>query len=246
MASEGSRLRSLLQIVGVAGLSAVLFVFAGWLAVRVAVSGPADEVPDLTGLPVQQARQQLESLGMQAEIDDDRLQTPNLAADHVARQIPGPGTPVKRMRVVRLLLSAGPRRHELPSMVGDSRARALIALQQQDFDVDYEAYAPSWDVAEDRIIAQETVPAVLAPGETGALRLLVSLGPPTAYYVMPDLVGQSMAQIRPWLESMGFRVSEGANRRVVANVSPGTIVNQRPQAGFRIARAGQIDLQVSR
>lgn len=246
MAAVGSRLRSLLQVVGVVGLSSLLFLFAGWLAVRVAVSGPADEVPDLTGLSVQEARSRLAELGMEVEVDEDRLQVPDLPSDHVARQIPGPGTPVKRMRVIRLMLSAGPRHQDTPTMVGDSRARALIALQQQDFDVDFEAYAPSADVAEDRIIAQETVPTVLSPGEPGALRLLVSLGPPTRYYVMPDLVSKPMSEIRPWLESMGFRVTEGANRRVVGSVPPGTIVDQSPAAGFRVAHGGQINLRVSR
>lgn len=241
-----NRSRALVQLLVVAGLSLVLFVFAGWLAVRVATSGPRDEVPDLTGLSVAEARERLATHGMEAEVEEARLQDTDLPPEHVARQIPGAGTPVKRMRVVRLTLAAGPRERDVPEMVGESRSRAVIALQQQDFAIDYVAVAPSRRVPRDRIIAQEPRPIRLEPGETAPVRLLTSLGPPPRHYVMPDLVGEEMRQVRPWLESLGFRVTEGANRRIVANIPAGTIVNQRPNTGVRIGHGGEIVLEVSR
>jgi len=246
VAGTDSRLTSLLQIALVAVVSGVLFILGGWLAVRIAVTGPADRVPDLRGLSVQDAEAALAAAGMQAHVEDQRLPDEVMPADHVARQIPGPGTPLKRMRIVTLLLSAGPRDRSLPTMVGDSRSRALIALEQQGFEVDYVAVAPSTEVPRDTIIAQEPEPAELAPGTTAPLRLLTSLGPPVRTYVMVDVVGREAAVIRPYLESLGFRVSEGPNRRVIANVPPGTIVGQSPNPGFKIAEGGQIVLQVSR
>lgn len=246
MAPEGSRWSFIWQLAVALGVAGLLFLFAGWLAVRIAVGGPRDEVPDLAGLPVEEARARLQEHGMEAEIDPIRLPREDLAADTVARQIPGAGTPVKRMRVVQLMLAAGPRQRATPTMVGESRQRALIALQQQEFQVDFVAVAPSWGIERDRIIAQEPNPAELAPGESAPLRLLTSLGPPTRHFVMVDLVGRSVRDIRPWLERIGFRVAEGVNRRVVANVPPGTIIGQSPPAGSKIAQGGQIDLQVSR
>lgn len=246
VASAASRLTPALQILAALGLSALVFVFAGWLAVRVAVSGPRDEVPDLTGLEPVAARQRLESLGMTAQVDEERLPREDLPAGRVARQIPGPGTPLKRVRVVRLMLASGPRQRELPDMAGESRSRAIIALQQQEFEVDYEATAPSWEVPGGRIIGQEPQPEELEPGRAAPLRLLTSLGAPPRDYVMVDLGGRPAEQIRPWLESLGFRVTEGANRRVLADVPPGTIVGQQPFAGHKIAEGSEIVLQVSR
>ncbi len=241
-----SRLALIPQLALVVGLSGVLFLVGGWLAVRASVRGSTDPVPEVRGLSVSEARDRLEALGMIAEIDDDVLPVETMPANHVARQDPGPGTPVKRMRVVRLLLASGPRVLRLPTVVGDSRSRAVIALQQENFVIDYVAVAPSWEVERDRIIAQEPDPAELAPGATAPLRLLTSLGPPPVAYVMVNLVGRSVADVRPYLESLGFRVSEGPNRRVMQNVAPGTVVDQSPQPGFRISAGQEIILQVSR
>jgi beta-lactam-binding protein with PASTA domain len=148
--------------------------------------------------------------------------------------------------VVTLMLSTGPRERSLPSMIGDSRSRALIALEQQGFEVDFVAVAPSTEVPRDTVIAQEPDPAELAVGQTAPLRLLTSLGPPTRYYVMADLINREVAVVRPYLEGLGFRVTEGPNRRLITNVPPGTIVMQTPNAGFRVAAGGEIVLQVSR
>lgn len=246
MAPKTSRLTVLWQYVAVLVASGILFAFGGWLAVELAVSGPEARVPDVRGLPAEAARAQLEAAGMTADVDPERLLDESLPANHVVRQVPSPGTPLKRIRTVTLMLSSGPRERSLPTMVGDSRSRALIALEQQGFEVDYVAVAPSTEVPRDTIIAQEPDPAELPVGQTAPLRLLASLGPPTRYYVMVDLIGREVAAVRPYLEGLGFRVTEGPNRRVIANVPPGTIVMQSPSAGFRIAEGAEIVLQVSR
>ena len=107
--------------------------------------------------------------------------------------------------------------------------------------------APSFEVGRDTIMAQSPEPGALADGQgVRPLRLLVSLGAPKTYYVMPNLVTRSVADVRTRIETFGFRVTEGSNRRVHANVPPGTIVAQSPQPGFRIAAGGEIVLQVSR
>jgi serine/threonine-protein kinase len=246
VAPNTSRLTVLWQYAAVLAVSGLLFAFGGWLAVRLAVSGPETRVPDVRGLSAEAARQQLEAAGMSPVVEPERLVDETLPANHVVRQVPSPGTPLKRIRTVTLMLSTGPRERTLPTMVGDSRSRALIALEQQGFEVDYVAVAPSTEVARDTIIAQEPDPAELPPGVTAPLRLLASLGPPVRYYVMVDLIGREAAAVRPYLEGLGFRVAEGPNRRVIANVPPGTIVMQTPSAGFRVAEGGEIVLQVSR
>lgn len=214
---------------------------------RFAVSGPADRVPDIVGIERDAALELLARAGMTLEVDENRLQFDGVPADHVARQDPAPGTHVKRMRTVHVMLSTGPLARSVPDHVGDSRQRALIALEQQGVTVDYVASAPSFDVPRDTIIAQSPEPvAMTAEQDARPLRLLTSLGAPARYYVMPNLVTLSVSQVRGRIENLGFRVSEGSNRRVHASVPPGTIVAQSPQPGFRIAAGGEIVLQVSR
>ena len=247
MASVASLLASLGRLAVILSVSVLAFVVGGLLATNLGVSGPADRVPNILGMSSDEATNALAAAGMTLEVDTGRLQVDDVPPDHIARQDPAAGTHVKRMRTVRVMMSTGPLVRSVVSLVGDSRQRALIALEQQGVAVDYVASAPSFEVRRDTIIAQSPEPDAMAVESTSRpLRLLVSLGAPAAYYVMPNLVTRSVTEVRAWIESLGFRVSEGSNRRVHANVPPGTIVAQSPQPGFRIAAGGEIVLQVSR
>jgi len=247
LASVASYLASIGRLAFILAVSVFAFAVGGLFATRLAVSGPADRVPDIVGMASAEAAALLEAAGMTLEVDADRLQLDDVPADHVARQDPAAGTQVKRMRAVRVMMSTGPLARSVLSLVGDSRQRALIALEQRGIAVDYVASAPSFEVQRDTIIAQSPEPDVMSEEQTSRpLRLLVSLGAPLTYYVMPNVVTQSVAAVRGRIEAFGFRVTEGSNRRVHANVPPGTIVAQSPQPGFRIAAGGEIVLQVSR
>lgn len=247
LASVASYLASFGRLAFILAVSAFTFVAGALLATKSAVSGPADRVPNIIGASSEEATAVLAAAGMTLEVDADRLQVDSVPADHVARQDPAAGTHVKRMRAVRVMLSTGPLVRSVLSLVGDSRQRALIALEQQGIAVDYVASAPSFEVRRDTIIAQSPEPdAMTGEQSSRPLRLLVSLGEPATYYVMPNLVTGSVREIRTRIEAFGFRVTEGSNRRVHASVPPGTIVAQSPQPGFRIAAGGEIVLQVSR
>ncbi len=246
VASLSSRRSSWIRALCALAASGLFFLLGAWLAVRLAVGGDTLVVPDVTGRPVAEAERVLAEAGMSAEIDEERVANEQLPADAVARQDPAAGTPVKRVRIVRLMLASGPRERRLPSVVGDSRARAVIALGQEGYEVEFIAVVPSREAPRDTILAQEPEPAELPPGTTAPLRLLTSAGPPAVYYVTPNLIGRPVDLVRPRLEAHGFRVSEGPNRRVVPNVAPGTIVAQQPQPGFKLLAGGEIILQVSR
>ncbi len=246
MASVASYLASLGRLALILAVSVLTFAIGGVFATKFAVSGPADRVPEIVGMESEEAVAILQAAGMTLEVDDDRLQIDSVPADHVARQDPVAGTHVKRMRAVRVMMSTGPLVQSVISLVGDSRQRALIALEQQGIAVDYVASARSLEVSRDTIIAQSPEPAAMEGQALRPLRLLVSLGAPTTYYVMPNLVTRPVTEIRSRIEALGFRVTEGSNRRVHTNVPPGTVVAQLPQPGFRIAAGGEIVLQVSR
>jgi serine/threonine-protein kinase len=224
---------------------AVLFAVGAWIALQFAVSGDEVRVPEVIGLPVDDARSLLEDLGIDVEIDPTRLPAPDLPADAVAQQDPGAGTPLKRMRRVHLMLAAGPADRELPTMVGDFAPRARIALEQQDIAVEYEAVVHSAEVDRDRIIAQEPHPAELPSGAAQTIRLLRSLGRRAPVYVMVDLIGRSQADVEAWISGVGFRLGHVRARRF-PSVPPGTVVWQSPAPGFQVTAGAEIDLEVSR
>ena len=224
-----------------------MFAWGGWLAVRLSVSGSTDVVPDVIGLLPEEAVRRLEEAGMVAEIEAEPLRDEALPAGSVARQDPGPGTSVKRVRSIRLMLASGPSTHELPSMVGDSRSRAVILLGQQDVDIAYVASVHSYEHPRDAVVAQEPNPAELPPGTRSPIRLLTSLGPRVRSYVMPDLRHRSGDEVRARLEQLGFEVVTRAHRaEAIANVGPGIVVEQIPAPGRRVAEGTRVTLGLSR
>ena len=144
LASVASYLASLGRLAFILAVSVLTFAAGGLLATRLAVSGPEDRVPDISGMDSGQAITVLEAAGMTLEVEVDRLQLDSVPADHVARQDPAAGTHVKRMRSVRVMMSTGPLAQGALNLVGDSRQRALIALEQQGIAVDYFSRNAGW------------------------------------------------------------------------------------------------------
>ena len=236
---------SVAQLACVVAAMASVFGLGAWLALGLAVRGPEVRVPDVVGWALNEATAELEELGIAVEVDDIRLAHQELPANTVLKQDPGAGTPLKRMRTIRLMLASGPVQQTLPTMVGDYATRARIALEQQGMSVDYVAIVHSYEMESDRVIAQEPNPAELAPGTTVPLRLLKSLGAPPAIYVMVDLIGRPLMEVQSFLEARGFEVGSVRSRRL-PTLNPGTVVGQSPAAGYQVAAGAEIDLQVSR
>ena len=73
---------------------------------------------------------------------------------------------------------------------------------------------------------------------------LISDGPRTPRWVMPDLAGLTLREVREWINLCGFR--NGAVRRVPAEGRRiGTIVGQLPLSGYPIARRDVVELTVA-
>jgi beta-lactam-binding protein with PASTA domain len=72
------------------------------------------------------------------------------------------------------------------------------------------------------------------------VNLLVSMGPGEESFVMPDLSGREVGEVRRQLEALGYKVVTPAGGGAI-----GTIVSQDPVAGSRITRATTIVLQAT-
>lgn len=93
------------------------------------------------------------------------------------------------------------------------------------------------------IIAQDPLPSMEEmPG--AAVNVLVSLGPRATEYIMPDLVGKSLEQVREALETKGFRIGN-IRSKYYPWAEEGVIIQQTPQAGFKVKSDAIINLWVS-
>ncbi|MFJ8977595.1 Stk1 family PASTA domain-containing Ser/Thr kinase [Streptomyces sp. NPDC102282] len=103
------------------------------VALVVSKGSPVD-VPDVTGLSVEDARAALDEAGLRTEVLAERVNSPE-AAGEIARQSPGSGAEAAEGDTVELTVSKGPRMLQVPDVTGKDVDEARSALEDAGFEV---------------------------------------------------------------------------------------------------------------
>jgi eukaryotic-like serine/threonine-protein kinase len=104
-------------------------------AVAITLSrGAPVEVPDVSGRPLEEAREALAARGLETEVASERVHA-KVPAGEVARQFPRAGYEAAEGEAVTLTLSDGPEMIEVPDVVGDSVDDARQTLEAAGFAV---------------------------------------------------------------------------------------------------------------
>src|SRR5712692_8394292 len=185
-------------------LAAVAFLSA-ITAMRIAIQGREVRVPDVVKMRVAEAENRLGATDLGIKIEDRVFS--ELPADTVVRQSPKAGDTVKRTQRVHVVLSLGPQKVAVPELEGKSLRAARMGLLQGGLQVGHvsSVHLPGFDT--DSVVQQNPGP------QTAALRgprvdMLVSLGTPEVAWVMPDLVGLTLAEAERRIAAAGLVLSE--------------------------------------
>lgn len=103
------------------------------VALVVSKGAPVD-VPDVTGLSVQDATDALDEYGLKAEVLPGRIHSPEVSGD-IAHQAPAQGARVAEGDTITLTVSKGPRMTTVPDVTGKDVEAAERALKDAGFDV---------------------------------------------------------------------------------------------------------------
>ncbi|MEU1212427.1 Stk1 family PASTA domain-containing Ser/Thr kinase [Streptomyces sp. NPDC005791] len=104
------------------------------VALVVSKGSPVD-VPDVTGLGVEEATAELVESGLEAKVLPERVNSPE-AQGEVARQTPGSGAEAAEGDTVELTVSKGPRMLQVPDVTGKDVDAARSALEDAGFEVE--------------------------------------------------------------------------------------------------------------
>ena len=216
----------------------VLFAAA---SMRLALKAREVPVPDLTGRTGNEAMAVVADLGLTLKVDDLRRPDPKIAAGRVLAQEPAPGSITRKQRNVKVWLSAGQHSATVPPLIGETERTAQLRLAQDGLAIAAISEIQSQSYPSDAVVAQEP-PAKTA---SATVTLLINRGERGASYVMPDLIGVHGDRAAEILRALGFRVAVvGSNP--YPGLTAGIVLRQSPQAGFQIAPAEPISLEVSR
>ncbi len=225
-------------------LMMLVLVAAGLLsamtAMRFAIRGREVVVPALTGMTESEAAALLFDQGLELDVESSRFSA--VPEGQIIDQRPAPGATVKRARGVQVLLSLGERRFPVPDVTGASLRSAQMMLSQRGLAMRNMLYTHTSEGASSTVLYQSP-----APGDRGgtdpSVDVLVSLGPFSEEYLMPDLRGRTEADVRASVVREGFRLGE-TTYRAQPGTEPGRVVGQQPPAGYKVSRDEVIRIEV--
>jgi eukaryotic-like serine/threonine-protein kinase len=234
--SRWSGIVLMVAILGVAGIVSAL------TAMRFAIRGREVEVPSLTGKTADQAKEILTRNGLVFKPASSRFSS-EVPEGHILDQIPPPGTRLKVNRTVKVLLSLGERRFAVPNLVGTSLRAAQLTLAQRKLALAKTLYAHTSEGEPSTVVYQWPKPGT-QEGSDPSVNIFISLGPPAEYFIMPDLIGKSADLAGSRARNEGFRIGK-INYRKYPGVESGVVIQQKPQAGYRLSKSDLILLDVS-
>ncbi|MFE1103355.1 PASTA domain-containing protein [Nocardiopsis alba] len=212
----------------------VLVLFLGFLFL-----GSEDELvlPDLVGLSVESAEDELESLeyGLRPSYEEDY--SDDVEPGAVAVTDPAAGAVVERGSRVLLSISVGPRYVEIPDVVGESEADARDLLRAVGF-TSVEIVQEHSSEHDPGTVLSST-PEVGEEGDReGEITLNVSEGT-----LVPSLVGMARADAVSALE--GSRLRAGVVETPDDTAPEGEVIGQDPEPGTIAAEGREVVLTVS-
>jgi eukaryotic-like serine/threonine-protein kinase len=234
--SRWSGIVLMIAILMLAGLISAL------TAMRFAIRGHEVQVPKVTGKTKDEAEQILRGAGLKLKVSSQRFSS-DIAEGRVLDQIPPSGTHLKADRTVRVLLSLGAQRFAVPNLMGASLRAAQLTLAQRRFTLGNTLYTHTSDGEASTVVYQSPKPGTQEGGDP-SVSILISLGPPAQYFIMPDLIGKSAELVAARARTEGFRLGK-VNYRKYPGVEAGVVIQQKPQAGYRLTKSDVIFLDVS-
>ncbi|HUP22499.1 MAG TPA: PASTA domain-containing protein [Thermoanaerobaculia bacterium] len=240
----GRRLLRWLLYLCYAGLLFAVLGLASYLSFSAFVRGGAMPVPDIVGLPLEEASAMLDRAGlrMRRVETEDRFDE-KVPAEHVVQQDPSAGSAVKQGGRVRVILSRGHELVQVPDLAGQTVRAAQAQLAVSGLSLGRVARV-FWTGGEPGTVALQAPLAGASVSPTASVDVVVSIEDRGSTYVMPDLVARHAEAVRRHLESRGFRFGS-IKYEPYDGVEEGVILRHTPLAGYPLRRSDSITLVVA-
>jgi eukaryotic-like serine/threonine-protein kinase len=222
-------------------------------AMRFAIHGREVAVPNLVGDAPAEARRVAELAGFGFEVER-QYYSPNVPEGKILSQIPTAGTLIRSGWQIRVALSLGPQRVQIPDVLGESERAAEVNILRRGLDVGSVAQVAVPGATPNQVIAQNPAPnatSIAAP----KINLLAAQPPLPQAFVMPSLVGQTLIAATAALKEAGLEVgnvtlaappSDTLQPNPPPPVPPGSslIVSQNPAAGAKVIAGSAVSFEV--
>ncbi len=210
----------------------VLGLTFGYLTFKVLSFSRTVEVPNLHGKSLLEGNKLLANSNLYLKIEGEDYDT-LVPAGHIVKQDMPAGSKVKERRVVKVIISKGPRVTSIPLLTDETLANAEALLLQKGLRIARVIPVHSDVVEKGRIIAQKPTPE---DEVSETITVLVSVGPHEKRYLCPDFRGMLLSEASDLARQMNLILSaEGQGQ---------TVASQKPEPGKEIRAGDTIRLQL--
>lgn len=141
------------------GIGILVLLIGGFIfAYNRVMNVPIAEVPDVTGVELEEATELLEDSGFEYTIAEEERFSSDIDEGKVYSQDPTAGENIRVTRSINLVLSAGPESREIPDLSGMTTRQASIELDRLGFLVGETDYEFSDEFEQNRVI--NTIPEI--------------------------------------------------------------------------------------
>ena len=229
-------------LIAIVLLLTAALVTAGVLRIRDYLEVPEVAAPDVTGMSLAMAVEELEEQDLAYRVVGEVYS--DLLPNYVVSQDPEPQELMKPSLPVSLVVSKGPEMVPVPNVIGMKLVNAELALTNENLKVGNVTEVFHATIAQDYVIDQNPRADIDAVRKDSAINLVVSLGPEPVAVTVPDLVGQYLANAERALTDRDLQVG-----RIIEDPdSPyahGIVVRQSPGSGTTVTEGLKVDLTVS-
>lgn len=224
-------------------------------SMQLAIHGREVAIPEFVGMSPAEAERSGAASGLEVVVEK-QFYSAAIPEGKIVAQVPPPGTKVRRGWSVRVAQSLGPQRVSIPDVTGGSDRVAELNLRRRGLRLGSVAHVNLADVAQDQVIAQSP-PANASGVAVPKISLLISDGPETPSYVMPDLGGQPLGSATLALQDAGLKVGKvevlppastvesAAGAPLVPLPSAASlIVTQTPAPGEKVVAGAAVNFEV--
>ncbi|WP_024876964.1 Stk1 family PASTA domain-containing Ser/Thr kinase [Saccharomonospora piscinae] len=229
-------------------LGAVAFIT--WIQGGFNSEAKAKAIPDVTGVKVERAQQQLRNAGFEEYrqepvicLDNPPSGEPQCTSDQIGNVIgtnPDPGSEVALDTEIVLSVGTAPEKVEVPPLADMSREAAEAALEEANLTLDPNVTEVEVDDENlyGKVIGQD--PAEGTEVEQGHA-VSIEIGTEPDLVEVPNMTSKSFEEAKATLEDAGLTV---VRNDVDGEADPGTVVNQTPNGGS-VPKGSQVQLDVS-
>ncbi|HLK92861.1 MAG TPA: PASTA domain-containing protein [Polyangia bacterium] len=200
----------------------------------------AVEVPSISGLSIEQARDLLRSRDLLLTLED-RRPDPAIPAGRIVAQTPLAGSRTPRGIAIQAFISSGASAVVIPTLTGARPDDAIDQLRNRKLVTGHRRDEPSATIAAGLLIGTEP-PAGSAVAPDTDVTLVVSSG--VAQKPVPKVLGFRLSKAKKALEDAGFKV--GTTRTGSSdNYDDDVIIKQEPAAETLAPAASAVNLVVN-